>query len=128
VSDYDLHVNIIGGGHIDGPSAGAAILVAVISAIKGVPVRQDIGVTGEVSIQGKVKAVGGIVEKLHGARQAGLQRVILPGENRQDIAAPEGVEAVFVNTIEEVLEYMLEGGSAALRTAPGADGAGAVEP
>ncbi|MDP2871294.1 MAG: Lon family ATP-dependent protease [Bacillota bacterium] len=128
VSDYDLHVNIIGGGHIDGPSAGTAILVAVISAMKGVPIRQDIGVTGEVSIQGKVKAVGGIVEKLHGARQAGLRRVILPSENQQEISAPEGVEAVFASTIEEVLEHMLEGGVAALRTTPGADEDGAKSP
>lgn len=119
VSDYDLHVNIIGGGRIDGPSAGTAILVAVISAIRGVRVRQDVGVTGEVSIQGKVKAVGGIVEKLHGARQAGLRRVILPSENQQEIPAPEGIEAVFVSTIEEVLEHMLEGGAAALRAPAG---------
>lgn len=118
VSDYDLHVNIIGGGHIDGPSAGTAILVAIISAITGVPVRQDVGVSGEVSIQGKVKAVGGIVEKIHGARQAGLRRIVLPSENQQETPAPEGIEVVFVSMIEEVLEQVLEGGMPALRREP----------
>jgi len=114
VSDYDLHVNVIGGGHIDGPSAGTAILVAIISAMRGIPVRQDVGVSGEVSIQGKVKAVGGIVEKIHGARQAGLRRVVLPRENQQETPAPEGIETYFAGTIEEVLDQVLEGGMAAL--------------
>jgi len=107
VADYDLHVNVVGGGHIDGPSAGAAIVVAIISAIKGVPVRQDAAVTGEVSIQGKVKAVGGIVEKVHGARQAGMRMIILPRENLVETPSLEGVEAAFVDTIEEVLDQML---------------------
>ncbi len=114
VSDYDLHVNLIGGGQVDGPSAGTAILVAIISAIKGVPVRQDVAVTGEVSIQGKVKPVGGIVEKLHGARQAGMKQVILPRENQLDAVALDGLDALFVNDISEVLDTMLVGGRAAL--------------
>lgn len=114
VSDYDLHVNLIGGGQVDGPSAGTAILIAIISAIKGVPVRQDVAVTGEVSIQGKVRPVGGIVEKLHGARQAGMKQVILPRENQLDAVALDGLDALFVNDIAEVLDTMLIGGTAAL--------------
>jgi ATP-dependent Lon protease len=118
VSDYDLHVNLIGGGQVDGPSAGTAILVAVISAIKGVPVRQDVAVTGEVSIGGKVRPVGGIVEKLHGARQAGMKQVILPRENQLDAVALDGLDALFVGDITEVLDIMLVGGTAALEEPP----------
>lgn len=119
VADYDLHVNVVGGGRIDGPSAGAAILVAIISAIKGIPVRQDIAVTGEVSIQGKVKAVGGIVEKIHGARQAGMRMILLPKENLTETPSLDGVESAFVDTIEEVLEHMLVGGLAAVAKGSG---------
>jgi len=115
VADWDLHVNLIGGGQVDGPSAGTAILVAIISAIKGVPVRQDVAVTGEVSIQGKVRPVGGVVEKIHGARHAGVRQIILPRENHTDAVPVEGVELVFVNDIHEVLDLMLIGGSGAVR-------------
>ncbi|HEY8497064.1 MAG TPA: Lon family ATP-dependent protease, partial [Limnochordales bacterium] len=71
LSDWDVHVNVVGGGRIDGPSAGAAIFVAVLSAIQERPVRQDTALTGEVSIQGLIRPVGGVYEKLHGARRAG---------------------------------------------------------
>ena len=57
LADYDMHINVIGGAHIDGPSAGAA-LVAAIVAVQGIPVRQDTAVTGEISIRGKMKGVG----------------------------------------------------------------------
>ena len=87
VTNYDIHVNIIGGGKIDGPSAGTAILAAIISAITGKLVRQDVAVTGEVSIQGKVKAVGGVFEKAYGAKQAGIMDMIIPKENEKDIPA-----------------------------------------
>ncbi len=87
LANYDIHVNIIGGGRIDGPSAGTAILTAIISAITGKPVRQDVAVTGEISIQGKVKAVGGVFEKAYGAKQAGIKTIIIPKENDKDIPA-----------------------------------------
>lgn len=64
IHDYDIHINIIGGGNIDGPSAGTAILIALISAITQKPIRQDIAITGEISIQGLVRPVGGVFEKL----------------------------------------------------------------
>ncbi|MGE5577935.1 MAG: Lon family ATP-dependent protease, partial [Syntrophothermus sp.] len=82
LADYDVHVNIVGGGKIDGPSAGTAILMAILSAIQDRPIRQDVAVTGEISIQGKVKAVGGIPEKIYGARQAGVRKVIISRENQ----------------------------------------------
>ncbi|MBP1759908.1 MAG: ATP-dependent protease, Lon family, partial [Firmicutes bacterium] len=64
--NYDVHVNIIGGAKIDGPSAGLATTLAIYSALKKLPLRQDVAVTGEISIQGKVKPVGGIYEKIFG--------------------------------------------------------------
>ena len=83
--DYDLHVNIIGGGNIDGPSAGTAILTAIVSAVTGAAVRQDVAVTGEISLQGESRPVGGVFEKAYGARQAGISTLIIPWENKKDI-------------------------------------------
>ncbi|EKU71107.1 S16 family serine protease [Selenomonas sp. F0473] len=83
--DYDIHVNAIGGGNIDGPSAGTAILAAIVSAVTGVPIRQDVAVTGEISLQGEIKPVGGVFEKAYGARQAGITTLIIPWENEKDI-------------------------------------------
>lgn len=83
--DYDIHVNVIGGGNIDGPSAGTAILTAIVSAVTGAPIRQDVAVTGEISLQGEIKPVGGIFEKAYGARQAGITTLIIPWENEKDI-------------------------------------------
>lgn len=100
IHNYDLHVNIIGGGRIDGPSAGVAILAAIISAITGQPIRQDIAVTGEVSIQGKVKAVGGVFEKAYGAKQAGMTDMIIPRENEKDI--PENHLGLMIHPVDTV--------------------------
>ena len=77
-AEYDLHVNVIGGGNIDGPSAGVAILLALYSALTKTRIPQDVAMTGEVSIAGKVRPVGGIVEKVHAARAAGMRAVIVP--------------------------------------------------
>ncbi len=109
LSDYDIHVNIIGGGRIDGPSAGAAIVTAVLSAITDKPVRQDTAITGEISIQGKVKAVGGVLEKAYGARQAGVSRLIIPKENEKDITQGYlGLEIFPVQDIAEVQALLFE--------------------
>ncbi|MBO8141086.1 MAG: ATP-dependent protease, Lon family [Firmicutes bacterium] len=110
LSDWDVHVNVVGGARIDGPSAGAAILVAVMSAVRGWPVRQDTAVTGEVSIQGFIRPVGGVYEKLYGARRAALRRVLLPQDNAADVPGPvEGLEVVSVATVEEVVAEMFGG-------------------
>ena len=85
IHDYDIHVNVIGGGNIDGPSAGTAILAAIVSAVTGAAIRQDVAVTGEISLQGEMKPVGGVFEKAYGARQAGISTLIIPWENKKDI-------------------------------------------
>ena len=103
-ADFDVHVNVVGGGNIDGPSAGLAIFLALYSAITKTPMPQDVAITGELSIQGKVRAVGGIVEKLYAARQAGMRRVLIPKENAREVdAALAGVEVVPVTSVEQVL-------------------------
>lgn len=104
LSDYDVHVNVIGGGQIDGPSAGLAIVLAILSALQGWPVRQDVAVTGELSIQGRVKAIGGVPEKLYGAKQAGVKRVLLPQENAKDVPADiRGLEVIPVTDVSEAI-------------------------
>ena len=85
IHDYDIHVNVIGGGNIDGPSAGTAILAAIVSAVTGAAIRQNVAVTGEISLQGEIKPVGGVFEKAYGARQAGISTLIIPWENKKDI-------------------------------------------
>jgi ATP-dependent Lon protease len=108
ISDYTLHVNVLGGGNVDGPSAGAAIFLALISAIDGRPLRQDTAITGEVSIQGKIKPVGGLPEKIYGARMAGLQRILVPIENKDDIPVGlTGCEVIPVTDVDEVLHLAL---------------------
>lgn len=107
LANYDIHINIIGGGRIDGPSAGTGILAAIISAITGRSIRQNVAVTGEVSIQGKVKAVGGVFEKAYGAKQAGITTMIIPKENEKDIPQGHlGLEIYPVDDVEEALAIL----------------------
>lgn len=107
IGNYDIHVNIIGGGRIDGPSAGVAIMSAILSSLQDRPVRQDVAVTGEISIQGQVKAVGGVFEKIYGAKQAGMIKVIVPKENENDVPKDlRGIEVVLAETADEVLEHL----------------------
>jgi len=106
--NYDLHVNIIGGARIDGPSAGAAIGLAIYSAVTGKKLRQDTAITGELSIQGRIKPVGGIFEKIYGAKQAGMKRIIIPADNQADVPNDlNGMEIILVKQIEEVLDQMI---------------------
>jgi len=105
---YDLHINFPGGVPIDGPSAGIAMAVAIASAVSGTPVDNRIAMTGELSIHGKVKPVGGVVAKVEAALQAGATKVFIPQENWQELFAnlPEAV-VVPVDAIEDVLRQVL---------------------
>jgi ATP-dependent Lon protease len=106
LNDYDVHVNVVGGGNIDGPSAGLAIFLAVYSALTQSPLRQDVAVTGELALSGLVKPVGGIPEKVLGARQAGMRVVLLPEENRDDY--PHGIDGPAVKFVERVEDALRE--------------------
>ena len=109
IYNYDLHINFIGGGKVDGPSAGAAIYLAILSAIKGIAIRQDIAVSGEISIRGRVKAVGGLHEKIQAARQAGVKKVLIPYDNREDLKSKEmGLEIIPIAFIQEAYPHVLE--------------------
>ena len=95
--------------NIDGPSAGLAIFLALYSAVTKTPIPQDVAITGELSIQGKVRGVGGIVEKLYAARQAGMRQVLVPKENAREIdAALSGLEVVPVTSVAQVLRDLPE--------------------
>ncbi|WP_407306107.1 Lon family ATP-dependent protease [Desulfosporosinus sp. SB140] len=105
--NYDVHVNVVGGAKIDGPSAGLATTLAIYSALKQRPLRQDVAVTGEISIQGKVKPVGGIYEKIFGAKQAEVRKVIIPLDNMADVPQSlRGIEVVGVSTIDEAIKHV----------------------
>lgn len=104
IKDYDIHVNVIGGGNIDGPSAGAAITLCIMSALLNKPIRQDAAVTGEISLRGKVKPVGGIFEKIYGARRKGIKLVLIPKDNEKDI--PENLTDIEVKTVENIEELI----------------------
>ncbi len=106
--DYDLHINFPGGVPIDGPSAGIALATAIASAITNRPIDNELAMTGEVSIHGKVKPVGGIVAKVEAALQAGARKVIIPKDNWQELFGEyESLQIHPVETIEEVLGMAL---------------------
>ncbi|CAM3083048.1 ATP-dependent protease LonB [Paenibacillus sediminis] len=106
-ASYDLHINFPGGTPIDGPSAGISMATAIVSAMKGVPIDNHIAMTGEVSIHGKVKAIGGVFAKVEAAIQAGVTKVIIPKENWQEVfTSLEGVQVIPVESIEEVLGHV----------------------
>lgn len=107
LSDYDIHVNVIGGGRIDGPSAGAAITICIMSSVLNKPIRQDIAVTGEISLRGNIKPVGGIFEKIYGARRKGIKTVTIPEDNKNEI--PSGlndISVIAVNNIKELMDIV----------------------
>ncbi|MDB1956816.1 Lon family ATP-dependent protease [Clostridium tertium] len=109
IKDYDIHVNVVGGGKIDGPSAGAAITISIISALLEKPIRQDIAITGEISLRGNIKPVGGIFEKIYGARRKGIKLVVIPKANEKEIPLElKDIEVKAISHIEELMEIVFE--------------------
>ena len=102
--DYELHLNFPGGIPIDGPSAGIAIATAVYSAIRNIPISGEIAMTGEISIKGKVKPVGGVVAKVDAAAAAGITKVFIPKENYQELFDDMNIEVVPVEDIGQVMQ------------------------
>jgi Lon-like ATP-dependent protease len=105
--DYDIHLNFPGGIPIDGPSAGITIATAVYSSIVNIPVNNEVAMTGELSIRGYVKPIGGVVPKIEAARRAGVKTVIIPKENWQETFKTLDLKVIAVERIEEVIENAL---------------------
>jgi ATP-dependent Lon protease len=110
----DIHIHVPDGATPkDGPSAGAAMTTAFVSAMTGIPVRSDVAMTGEITLRGEVTAIGGLKEKLLAALRGGIKTVLIPEENAKDLQdIPEnvknGLEIVPVRWIDKVLEVALE--------------------
>lgn len=103
--NYDIHVNFPGGVALDGPSAGIGIVTAIYSAITELPVDNMLAMTGEVSILGEIRSVGGIVPKVEAAAQAGAKRVIIPKENWQEAFMDRNdIRILPVGRIEEAVK------------------------
>ncbi|HET6310543.1 MAG TPA: endopeptidase La [Candidatus Nitrosotalea sp.] len=125
----DIHVHVPAGAQPkEGPSAGITVLVAMASLLTGRPVRDDVAMTGEITLRGRVLPIGGIKEKVLGAHRAGLRRVLLPRRNEADLDdipadLRKEMQLVMVESIDEVLREALTPTVAAVRS-NGAGGAG----
>jgi ATP-dependent Lon protease len=120
--NFDAHVHVPEGATPkDGPSAGVAMVTALVSALSKIPVRADVAMTGEITLRGKVLPIGGLKEKLLAAHRGGIKMVLIPGENEKDLAEiPKAImrklEVRPVETIDEVLELALTDTPKALPT------------
>ena len=110
----DIHIHVPAGAiPKDGPSAGVSITTSLVSALTGIPVLRDVGMTGEITLRGRVMPIGGLKEKLLAAKRAGLKKVVLPAKNKKDLTEVpqtilEGLDLVFVDNIDEVVKNTLE--------------------
>ncbi len=102
-SALDVHINLPGGAPVDGPSAGAAISVALMSAITGRPPERLTAYTGEVSIGARICPVGGVKAKVEAALEAGAKRVVIPADNWQESFSGMNIEVCSANNLEEVI-------------------------
>ncbi|MCM3650652.1 ATP-dependent protease LonB [Metabacillus litoralis] len=106
--DYDIHVNFPGGGPVDGPSAGIAMATGIFSAIHRIAIDNLVAMTGEISIHGNVKPIGGVIPKIKAAKRAGAKKVIIPKENMQSILKEiEGIDIIPVTNLQEVFDVAL---------------------
>jgi len=128
----DIHIHVPEGATPkDGPSAGVAMCVALTSSLTGIPVRADVAMTGEITLRGEVLPIGGLKEKLLAAHRGGIKTVLIPEENRKDLAEIpknilEKLDVQPVQWIEQALEYALQYQPTALEDADGDKGTTAV--
>ncbi|MEM9423024.1 MAG: S16 family serine protease, partial [Pseudomonadota bacterium] len=111
----DIHIHVPEGATPkDGPSAGVAMATAIVSMLTGTPVQKDIAMTGEISLRGRVLAIGGLKEKLLAALRAGVRTVLIPEENEKDLAdipdnVKEALKIIPVGHVDDVLKHALTG-------------------
>ena len=111
--NLDIHIHVPAGAiPKDGPSAGIAMATALISALSNKSIRNDVAMTGEVTLRGRVLPIGGLKEKALGALRGGIRKVIFPQKNRKDLAEiPKNIsrkiEFIPVNSMEQVLDHAL---------------------
>jgi ATP-dependent Lon protease len=109
----DVHIHVPDGATPkDGPSAGAAMATAIVSVLTGIPIRADLAMTGEVTLRGRVTAIGGLKEKLLAALRSGVKTVLIPEENEKDLAdIPDNVKSALqivpVSNMDQVLAEAL---------------------
>ena len=108
IHDFDIHINFPGGTPVDGPSAGVAIATAIYSALKNRKVSNMVAMTGEISVHGIVKPVGGVSSKVEAARNAGVKRVLIPQDNwLNTYSSLTDIEVAPVRNLYEVLQFAL---------------------
>ena len=113
--EHDIHVHVPAGAvPKDGPSAGITMATAIASLVRGTPVSEEVGMTGEITLTGQVLPIGGVREKVLAAQRAGLKRIVLPRENEVDLeelpaAARRGFDFVLVDSIEQVFDVAFDG-------------------
>lgn len=113
IRNMDIHIQFIGTyGGVEGDSASISVATAVISAIEGIPVKQNLAMTGSLSVRGDVLPVGGVTYKIEAAAKAGIRKVLIPASNKDDVLIEDRyrsvVEVIPVATIEDVLKAALE--------------------
>ena len=130
----DIHVHVPDGATPkDGPSAGVAMTVAMVSVLTGIPIRKDIAMTGEITLRGRVTAIGGLKEKLLAALRSGIKTVLIPEENEKDLAdVPDNVkgalEIIPIKTADEALKWALTGSLTPVEWDEAADPLPAAQP
>ena len=128
----DIHVHVPEGATPkDGPSAGVAMIAAIVSVLTGIPVRKDVAMTGEITLRGRVLPIGGLKEKLLAALRGGLKTVLIPDENEKDLAeipdnVKRGLNIVPVSAVDQILEHALTAPLTPIEWAEAPDGVAAV--
>ena len=111
ISDYDIHIQFVDTHGVDGDSASITIATAVISALEEIPIRQDLAMTGSLSVRGEVLPIGGVTAKIEAAAASGVKTVVIPRANMQDVLLDDKyadiVEVIPVDSLDEVMEHAL---------------------
>jgi len=111
ISDYDIHIQFVDTHGVDGDSASITIATAVISALEEIPIRQDLAMTGSLSVRGEVLPIGGVTAKIEAAAISGIKTVVVPRANLQDVLIDDKyadkIEVIAVDSLDEVMEHAL---------------------